>query len=534
MNRFALCLIAVVLVLVPVLSPARGATIPGGLEPPPARAVVPAPGPVPREPSDNRDWYKLVTPNFHLYGNGRPNEARNLLRELETFRHVVSRFLGLTNVQRRPATVYYFRDESSFTPCKPRFQGRPRPLSGFHVEDPIDHVLALTRQPRGSATMRVLFHEYTHLLTARQFRQVPLWAVEGVAEVFSTFEGTDDRFDIGVALTNHVRYLQKENTIPVEELLALDRESPDYNEQERAGRFYATSWLLTHYLVFGRNGYESNAIPRYAALCTGTTNRLAAFRQAFGSTPAELDADLLQYVQGGNYVMVRQTYTNLAAARPQDARLQPGEVDLALGRLLYLVDQPDPARVRLQRAAATAPADPRPQAALALLAWRLKDRPAIRVHADEALRLKTDNPYVYYLAAEARYQELARQPPPASELPARIEEGRRLCERAVQIDPWLAQAHHLLGVYVLTEHPKAPALAAAHVQEALRRDPGYQPALLTWASLLAAQGNPGAARQIVARLLQGPLPPDLREAALDIARSLDRRLGIPPSPQRPP
>jgi hypothetical protein len=502
----------------------------------PAAAAVanPATNAPVREPADNRDWFKLVTPNFQLYGNGRPNEARNALRELETFRHVVSRFLGLTNVQRRPALVFYFRDEASFTPFKPHFQGRPRPVSGFHVADPVDNVLALTRQSRSSGTMRVIFHEYTHLLTARQFRQTPLWAFEGIAEVFSTFEGSDDRFDIGVAMTNHVRFLQKQNALPVSEMLAIDRESPDYNENERAGRFYATAWLLTHHLVFGRNGYESNALPRYAALSSATTNRLAAFIEAFQATPEQLDAALQWYVAGGNYVMVRQTYRDLAEARAQEVRLEPGEVDRVLGRLLYLTDHPDPARIRLERAARNAPTDPRPRAALALLAWRQKNRAAIREQADEALRLKSDSAFVHYLAAEARYQDLARERPAAAQLADRLAEGRRLCERAIELDPWLAQAHHLLGVYVLTEHPKAPALAAAHVQQSLRCDPGYQPAILTQASLLAAQGNLGAARQILARLLASPLPPELREAALGIADGIERRLGSPGTSPRSP
>ena len=508
--------------LVVALGPvARAATIPMGT----------TNAPVTREPSENRDWFKLSTPNFELFGNGRPSEARTLLRELETYRHVVSRFLGLTNVQRRPALVYYFRDDSTFSPYKPRYQGRPRPLSGFHVQDPIDNVLALGHQARGTTTMRVLFHEYTHLLTMRQFRFAPLWAFEGVAEVFSTFSGVEDRFDIGVALTNHVRFLQADKPMPTAELLGIDRDSPEYNEGERAGKFYASSWLLTHYLVFGRNGYESNALPRYAALCAATTNQLAAFGEAFGATPAQIDDELVNYLVGGKYTVVRQTYPDLATAKPVDQRPRPGEVDLALGRLLYLTEQVEPARVRLLRAAANAPTDPRPAATLAMLAWRQKDRAAIRTHTAEAIRLGTDHAFVYYLAAESIYQGLATQKPAPADLAAQLAEGRRLCERAVELDPWLAPGHHLRGVYLLTEHPKTPALAATHVQQALRCDPNYQPALLTWASLLAAQGNSGAARQIVNRILLSPLTPDLRDAALGIAEGIDRRAG--PAPGRP-
>ncbi len=155
-------------------------------------------------------WYKLQSKNFEMFTNVREPDATRLIREVETFRFVVSRFLGLTNVQRRPAMLFYFANDKGFTPFKPQYHGAARAVSGFHVEDPLDYVLALSRQRKDATTMRVLFHEYTHLLTVRQFRSAPIWAHEGIAEVFATFVDGETQFDIGVALTNHVRYLQKE------------------------------------------------------------------------------------------------------------------------------------------------------------------------------------------------------------------------------------------------------------------------------------------------------------------------------------
>ena len=473
-----------------------------------------------------RDWFKLASPNFELYGNSRESEARHLLKELETFRYVVSRFLGLTNVQRRPALVYLFRDDASFRPYKPRYNGRPATISGFHSEDPMDYVLALSRQERDASTMRVLFHEYTHLLTARQFRDAPVWLHEGVAEVFSTFEGDDDRFNIGVAMTNHAYLLQRQPPLPVASLLAVTRESRDYNEQSRAGPFYASSWLLAHHLLFAKRGFESNVVARYAAACSTTTNQLLAFQSAFGVAPRLLDQALAAYVRGGSYTLVRQTYPDLEVAKARAVDLSPGEVDYALGRLLQMTQQDDDAKERLEAAARRAPKDARPHEALSLLAWRHNDREALRTHTSRALDARSDNAFLYFLAAETLYQDLQHK---RSETGAPIsddddlETGRKYCQRALELDPWLAPAHHLLGVYVLTQNPRAPALAMPHIQRALRSDPGYKPAHLTSASLLAAQGNFGLARQILARLLAGPLTPELRETARRIAEDIEKR-----------
>jgi len=479
-----------------------------------------------------RDWFKLASPNFELYGNSRESEARHLLRELETFRYVVSRFLGLTNVQRRPALVYLFRDDNSFRPYKPRYNGRPATISGFHSEDPMDYVLALCRQDRDTSTMRVLFHEYTHLLTARQFRDAPVWLHEGVAEVFSTFEGDDDRFNIGVAMTNHAYQLQRQPPLPVANLLAVTRDSRDYNEQARAGPFYASSWLLAHHLLFAKRGFESNVVARYAATCSTTTNQLLAFQSAFGIAPRLLDQSLAAYVRGGTYTVVRQTYPDLEIAKARAVELSPGEIDYALGRLLQMTQQDEEAKERLEAAARRAPKDARPHEALSLLAWRHNDREALRTHTSRALDAHSDNAFLYFLAAETFYQDFQRKRSEAghSASDEDLDTGRQYCQRAIDLDPWLAPAHHLLGVYVLTQNPRSPALALPHIQRALRCDPGYKPAHLTTASLLAAQGNFGMARQVLANLLAGPLSPELRDTARRIAEDIDTRAA---SPRRP-
>ncbi len=487
----------------------------------------------PRE--NERDWRKYQTQNFELYTNTRENESRRLLRELETFRYVVSRFIGVTNAQREPAMVFFFDNERSFRPYKPKYEGQPRAVTGFHVGDPLGHALAISRQGRTDSTMRVLFHEYTHLLTARQFRNAPVWAHEGIAEAFSTFASDGDQYDIGIAVTNHVRVLQRTPPAPVASLLGVTRDSPDYNEQNRAGRFYATSWLLAHHLIFARRGFETNVMARYATLCSSTTNQLEAFRLAFGNSPEELDARLAAYLRGGNYTLVRQTYPDLATARPQQSTLSAGELDFALGRLCQLTQQSDAARARLAEAIRRGPEDPRPHAALALLSWRERDRDALRTHTAEAVRLGSREAFLYFLAAESHYQEAVRLAQGSTAREEALEQGRGWCDQALEIDPDLAPAHHLMGVYALALNPRAPALAAVHVQQALRCDPDYQPAQLTWATLAAAQGNFAAARSVLARMLAGPLAPDLREQARQVAEQVERILSqrrtVPAAPR---
>lgn len=477
-----------------------------------------------------KDWYKLVTPNFELYGNGRSQEARQLLRELETYRHVASRFLGLTNVQRQPAMVFFFRDAGSFKPFQPLYQGKPRSVSGYHADDPLDYALALSYQAKGSENMHVLFHEYTHMLTARQFRNAPPWLHEGVAEVFSTFQSLGDDFDIGIALTNHVRFLQANRPSPVRDLLRVTFESADYNEERRAGHFYATSWVLAHYLLFARRGFETNVMARYADLCASTTNQIAAFESAFGKSPDDLDGPLRRYLGGGEYTIVRQTYPDLETARPREESLTPGEIEFALGRLLQIAQRPEEGLALIQRAALAAPRDPRPFAALALAAWREEQTAELAKNSDAALERGSKHPFLLFLAAHSRYLLANDKARPIAVRAQALASGRDLCLQAVALDPGLAQAHHLLGVYELRLNPKDASLAASHVQDALRCDPHYKPAQLTWASLLAAQGQFSEARSVIDELLASPLPDDLRATATNIRAEIQKRLLAPTPP----
>lgn len=475
-----------------------------------------------------REWYKLVTPNFELYGNGRSQEARFLLKDLETYRFVVSRFLGLTNVQRHPAMVVFFRDLPTFRPFQPLYQGKPRSVSGFHADDPMDYVLAMSYQAKGTETMHVLFHEYTHLLTSRQFRHAPPWLHEGVAEVFSTFQSLGDDFDIGIALTNHVRYLQANQPMPVADLLRVTFDSPDYNEERRAGRFYATAWELAHYLLFAQKGFETNVMARYAELCATSTNQFAAFETAFGKAPDELNGPLRRYLGGGAYTIVRQTYPDLETARPREAMLAPGEIEFALGRLLQIAQRHEEGDQLIRRAHELAPANPRPLEVLALSAWRQETVNELSRYTDTALDRGSKHPFLLFLAAHARYLRANDTTRPIAARAQDLASGKNLCAQAITLDPWLAPAHHLLGVYELRLAPKEPARAAKHVQDALRCDPQYKPALVTWASLLAAQGRFADARDVVDRLLASPLADDLRQTATNLRAEIQKRLAPPP------
>src|SRR4030095_4613209 len=94
--------------------------------------------------------------------------------------------------------------------------------------------------------------EYVHRLMGDNMGSLPLWFQEGFAECFSTMEieGRDKKVRLGRAIGEHVALLNERVFMPLEQLFAVQHGSPEYNEDEKQGLFYAESWAFVHYMMF--------------------------------------------------------------------------------------------------------------------------------------------------------------------------------------------------------------------------------------------------------------------------------------------
>src|SRR5439155_1581069 len=87
------------------------------------------------------------------------------------------------------------------------------------------------------------------------FGALPSWVNEGLAEFFSNFLPHERGATIGRPIQWHVARL-RQGMIPLDELLGLSGESPEYSGGERTGLIYAQSWALVHALVFDPAGSD--------------------------------------------------------------------------------------------------------------------------------------------------------------------------------------------------------------------------------------------------------------------------------------
>ena len=158
--------------------------------------------------------------------------------ELYALRDEVRLMLHLPE-QRRPVTVYLFRDELRYTKfMESRYPNLPA-RRAFFIGTPVE--LAVYAY-WGEQVREDLRHEYTHGLLHASLQQVPLWLDEGLAEYFEV-----PRLAPGRVNTDHADGLAEmllNGWKP--DLKRLER-LDDVSEMQRAD--YQESWAWIHFLL---------------------------------------------------------------------------------------------------------------------------------------------------------------------------------------------------------------------------------------------------------------------------------------------
>ena len=203
-----------------------------------------------------RQWFETRTAHFNIYSCGTPQDVYKLSARLEQFCQAYTLLVGSTQaVASPPIVVMAFPNHEALKPFLPIYQGQPANLAAFFQRGNDENLIVLGLPDARSVNkdMEVIFHEYTHLLFRKNDRLWPLWLKEGLAEVYSTFETTGYTVRLGQPIDHHLRLLAQQPLLPLAELFAVGHDSPQYNERDRQGIFYAESWLLTEFLMAGDN-----------------------------------------------------------------------------------------------------------------------------------------------------------------------------------------------------------------------------------------------------------------------------------------
>jgi uncharacterized protein DUF1570 len=242
-------------------------------------------------------WLTVSSKNFFLVGNASESAIKRAGRNLEEFRSVFTTlFPGIADRDSVPTVVVVFKDDASFRPFKPLYNGKPANVDGYFQPGNDVNFIALTG---GSGTPRTIYHEYVHALTKEGKTPLPSWANEGLAELYSTMEtqAGGKEVVIGKVVSEHILTLNMYPLMPFDSFLNVDEASPFYNEQSKQGIFYAQSWAFVHYLTLANDRARARQLSSYLSLLATGKSAEESFTQAFQTDYSTVEEQLRTYLQ---------------------------------------------------------------------------------------------------------------------------------------------------------------------------------------------------------------------------------------------
>jgi tetratricopeptide (TPR) repeat protein len=163
--------------------------------------------------------------------------------------------------------------------------------------------------------------------------------------------------------------LLEQKWVPLAVILGADRQSPYYNEKDKAGNLYNEGWGLTHMLYF-RAEYR----PKFGDLLrkiSGGKDSAQALSEVYGRTVAQIEKDLQAYLHGSTFqgVLVPAKLDKVSSDIAVEA-LSDFDTALMLSDLMYRPGKEAAQQVELQRLVQLDPKRPEPYHGLGYLAWR--------------------------------------------------------------------------------------------------------------------------------------------------------------------
>jgi tetratricopeptide (TPR) repeat protein len=370
--------------------------------------------------------------------------------------------------------------------------------------------------------MTVVFHEYTHLLFRGNDRLWPLWLKEGMAEVYSTFETTGYKALIAQPIDHHLQLLAHEPLMPLTELFAVGHNSPQYNERERQGIFYAESWLLTHFLMAGDNVNYRSHFRNFTPLLQEGQTPVQAFTNALQTTLPAVESELRRYLARGQFAPIKFTFSENVAGDKTfvTRRLTPVENYFRLGDELFRIDRLDDAERFFTDAQKLAPASPLPCEGLGLLAVRREQTDEAVRELKECLQRGSSSFLAHYLYAWEKFRLGADAQHGRGSLPtATAAEIHGELLKSIVLMPDFGPSHELFGILEAAQGENLP-LAVQHLQLAVQLEPGNPYYLLALADAQCRNKDPEAARHTLAALLLPTVEARLRAQAEELLQQI--------------
>jgi len=447
-------------------------------------------------PSKGDRWIEVRTQNFTLYADAGESKTKQVGLDMESLRAVlVALKRGSPNVP-APTRIYVFKTPQALEPFLPREGGAPVNWASFYRGGWAANYAVLSAawnaDPRPS-----VYYSYIYDFIRANFPKLPLWYEVGIAGYYSTFQTEGGEARTGMISEDKLRYLRESLMwIPLDRLLAIDRDSPEYRDREKGHLYFAETWAFVHYLSRG-NEARTPQLGRFVSLLGQGMPQDTAFQQAFGTDYATMYKELTAYIRNNKrYFYNRAKFSDLKP--PTEARVTPLTYEQALVHLGDVVASEEARRDQAERFyQAALAANPNDPGALGGLGWLRREQK----RNDEAASLlaraaeggSTDY-RVHYALARLKLDELMLKPydgnAPSPEQLALLQSARTALRRSIELEPDFAEARVDLGkTYRLEPRDGSVDEGIAALEEARKRLPSRDDVAVDLARLYDRKGE---------------------------------------------
>jgi tetratricopeptide (TPR) repeat protein len=388
-------------------------------------------------------WVKLATPHFELYTTAGEKKGREAILYFEQVRSFFLQASPAKHAPDFPVRIVAFRSETQYKP----YRANESAAAYYAHGNNRDYIVM---QNVSSENYPAAIHEYTHLIVQHTGLKLPVWLNEGWADVYSSLTPKGDKAVVGNLLPGRVQTLLQTKWLPLDVLVSVDRNSPMYNEREKAGIFYAQSWLLVHMLYLSAN-YRDN-FPKLLLALDGGQDMAQACQSVYGKGLKEVARDLDRYIKSDKfYGVIFDVKLEKTAEDPQVSEATAFESGLVLADLLSMVHKPEEARRAYEQLARDNPDKSEVEESLGYLAWQAGDLESARQHFSRAYAAGTKNAQMCF-----DYAALLSQTTSGGK------EVVPILRRALDLKPDYLEARLRLGLTLVNQGSYSDALDQLH------------------------------------------------------------------------
>ncbi len=462
-------------------------------------------------------WIEVRTPNFTVISNAGEKECRKIADEFEEIRQVFhNAFPTLRTEIGKPVVIFAVKNEESMRLLLPEYwetKGHTHP-AGIYVPGEAEHFVAVRTDTQGENPYEIVYHEYTHALLHLNFRDLPAWLDEGIAEYLGNTEIREKSVLIGKIDSYHLRELHENKLIPIDTLLQVDHNSPYYNEQNRTSLFYAESWVLVHYLMLDPEARQQQLLSKFMAAWAASGNQVAAAQQTFGDLKKFANRMSGYAHQDRFYVGTLNTVARGDAEAYPSRTLAPAEVEAQRGAFYVCTRRFAEAKAALDQAMQDGPELPIVHESLGMLAYYQQDWATAEKEFSRAVQLHSTNYAAYFFDASSQMRRRRGNADDA--------ETVALLEKAISMNAQFAPAYAALSsLYSTTPLTHEKALAMG--RKAIELEPGNLQYAVAYSFVLLNVDRLADARVMSARIQAAGRTAEDRQLSQQLEQAIQSR-----------